>query len=279
MSDTAPYISTFLKQHDRDRYLSTLILPTEKRDAVQSLYAFAADVAAIPARVSEPAPGEIRLQWWRDVLEGTEHGVVQKNPIVEKLLQTIVEYKLQNKPLVRLVAARRFDLYQDPMPDMPTFEGYAGETSSVLYQFAATILNDGAPVENGDAAGHLGVAHALVGHVAALGYNAAAGRIYLPWSVFSANGLREQQLLAGQGGDALKATTAQILDLALEHLDKADSAIANLPKSLRPAFAITTIVRAQLGILKKSTSSFPTLAGPPDWQKIISLLWWSVKNG
>ena len=48
-------------------------------------------------------------------------------------------------PLLRLIAARRFDLYDDPMPDLATFEGYAGETVSVLYQLAAMILNGGEP--------------------------------------------------------------------------------------------------------------------------------------
>ena len=92
-------------------------------------------------------------------------------------------------PLLRLIAARRFDLYDDPMPDLASFEGYAGETVSVLYQLAAMILNGGGPVETGDAAGHLGVAHALIGHLRAFGYNASQGRIFLPWSVFAANGV------------------------------------------------------------------------------------------
>lgn len=197
MNETAQYVAEFLKRHDRDRYLSTLILPEKHRDAVQALFAFSADVAAIPVRVSEPGPGEIRLQWWKDALEGVGHSGGSQNPLASALMQTIEAYELPIKQLIRLIAARRFDLYQDPMPDMPTFEGYAGETNSTLYQFAAMILCDGTLVENGDAAGHLGVAHALVGHVAALGHNAARGRIFLPWSVLSAHGLSEQSLFHG----------------------------------------------------------------------------------
>lgn len=278
MNETAQYVADFLKRHDHDRYLSTLILPEKHRDAVQALFAFSADVAAIPARVSEPGPGEIRLQWWKDALEGVGHSGGNQNPLASALMQTIETYELPIKQLVRLIAARRFDLYQDPMPDMPTFEGYAGETNSTLYQFAAIILNDGASVENGDAAGHLGVAHALVGHVAALGHNAARGRIYLPQSLFNAHSVSEQSLLAGQGGDALSAAITQILELAAGHMQKADIAIAELPKVARPAFAMIAIVHAQLRLLRKSTTSFPTLAGPADWQKIISLIWWALRK-
>ena len=43
--------------------------PSRKRGALLALYAFNAEIAAIRDRIREPLPGEIRLQWWRDVLE------------------------------------------------------------------------------------------------------------------------------------------------------------------------------------------------------------------
>ncbi len=121
---------------------------------------------------------------------GEGHGAVRQNPLADALLDAIAEYGLPVPALQRLIEARRFDLYDDPMPDVPSFEGYAGETVSVLYQLGAMILNGGRPVEPGDAAGHLGVAHALIGHLRAFGYNAAQGRIFLPWSVLAANGVQ-----------------------------------------------------------------------------------------
>ena len=94
------------------------------------------------------------------------------------------------------------------MPDLATFEGYAGETVSVLYQLAAMILNDGEPVETGDAAGHLGVAHALIGHLRAFGYNASRGRLFLPWSILAANGVHEQEIFEGRVSEGLLAGLA-----------------------------------------------------------------------
>jgi len=273
------YIADFLKQHDRDRYLSTLVLTGPARDAVQALYAFSADVAAIPARVSEPGPGEIRLQWWTDALEGHEHGNVNQNPLAAALFSAIETYGLQTGPLVRLIAARRFDLYQDPMPDMDTFEGYAGETNSTLYQYAATILNKGTAPDDGDAAGHLGVAHALTGHLRALGYNAAHGHIYLPWSIFAANGVAEQQLFAGQETDGIHAAVGQIADIAAEHLTAARKAIALLPKPVRPAFAMTPIISAQLKNIAKTAKPLAPLTPDPDWRAILRIALWSMRNG
>src|SRR5690242_3766873 len=115
MSGEGGYVAQFLRDADRDRYFATLLLKGPEQAAVQALYAFAADVATIRDRAREPAAGEIRLQWWNDALKGTGHGNVRQNPLAAALLDAIEAYGLPAGPLVRLLAARRFDLYQDPM--------------------------------------------------------------------------------------------------------------------------------------------------------------------
>ncbi len=56
------------------------------------------------------------------------------------LLVTIAENNLPVKPLLDLIEARTFDLYDDVMPDWDTLEGYCGETQSVLVRLASIIL-------------------------------------------------------------------------------------------------------------------------------------------
>ncbi|WP_245490156.1 squalene/phytoene synthase family protein, partial [Mesorhizobium sp. M2A.F.Ca.ET.015.02.1.1] len=53
---------------DHDRYLSALYAPADKRGALLALYAFNAEIAGVRDRIHEPLPGEVRLQWWRDVV-------------------------------------------------------------------------------------------------------------------------------------------------------------------------------------------------------------------
>jgi phytoene synthase len=108
------------------------------------------------------------------------------------------------------------------------------------------ILAGGQPTEAADAAGHLGVGQALTGHLRAFGYNASRGRIFLPWSVFAANGLREADVLAGRSSAGLELARRQLCDIAAEHLDKAAAAIRALPRALRPAFLALALVRPQL---------------------------------
>lgn len=277
MSDDTGYVASFLRDADRDRYFATLLLKEPERTAIQSLYAFSADIASIRDRAREPAAGEIRLQWWVDALKGTGHGNVRQNPLAAALLDAMSRYGLPGGPLLRLVAARRFDLYQDPMPDVASFEGYAGETVSVLYQLAAMVLNGGTEVETGDAAGHLGVAHALAGHRRAFGFNASQGRIFLPMSIFAANGVSDGEILAGQESEGLFAALGQVNDLAGEHLDKAEAAIHVLPKPLRPAFASAALLRPELRQLSRNRTPFAAAAATTDWRKILRMWWWSSR--
>ncbi|RUT32758.1 squalene/phytoene synthase family protein [Arsenicitalea aurantiaca] len=273
-------VADFLREHDRDRYLASLVLPQARRAPIQALYAFAAEIAAVRERVSEPAPGEIRLQWWTDALSGEGHGSVRANPVADALLSAIGEYGLPTVPLLRLIAARRFDLYDDPMPDLPTFEGYAGETVSVLFQYAAMILNDGQPVEPGDAAGHLGVANALVGHLRAFGHMSSRGRIMLPLAMLTANGVSEHEIFSGTPSEGLAEAHGQFVGLARLHLDKAETAIRALPTPLRPAFAQIAVLRRQLALVERQAGSpFAAPADLADWRKIAVLAGWRLRRG
>ncbi|MEO6395092.1 MAG: phytoene/squalene synthase family protein [Devosia sp.] len=278
MTADADFAASYLRKIDRDRYLATLLLEPEQRAAITALYAFNADVATIRDRAREPAAGEIRLQWWKDALEGQGHGGVRQNPLAAVLLDAVAKYRLPVPALTRLLTARRFDLYDDAMPDVPTFEGYAGETVSALYQLAAMVLNTGIPVETGDAAGHLGVAQALVGHLRAFGYYAAQGRIFLPWSLLAANGVEEREIFSGTNSEGLAEALGQLSEMAQGHLDKASSAIVRLPRGLRGGFASVAVLTAQLSRLDVE-SPFQPQRDLADWQKIARLGWWKLRSG
>ncbi len=279
-AESARHAAEFLRENDRDRYLATLVLKPGPREAVQALYAFNADVATVRDRAREPAPGEIRLQWWADALSGKDHGAVRQNPIADALLGMIEDSRLPTGALTRLLSARRFDLYDDAMPDVPSFEGYAGETVSVLYQLTAMILNGGREVETGNAAGHLGVAHALIGHLRAFGHNASRGRLMLPMSVFASNGVTEHEIFSGTVSDGLLVACAQLTDMARDHLAKSTPEIAQLPKSLRLAFAMRAVLEAQLdAVARNGETPFLPPADLSDWRKIAALTFWIWRNG
>ena len=63
-------IAALVRRHDPDRFLTALFAPPERRDALLTLYAFNHELARAREVVSEPPLALIRLQWWREVVEG-----------------------------------------------------------------------------------------------------------------------------------------------------------------------------------------------------------------
>ena len=75
-----------LRGLDGDLYLCHLFAPADKRGALLMLYHLYADIARIPATVSDPMVGAIRLQWWRDLLDAVANGDARGTPIGQALL-------------------------------------------------------------------------------------------------------------------------------------------------------------------------------------------------
>src|SRR4051794_24016021 len=125
MQDAFAHCERLVRAADKDRFLATLFAPAEHRDALFALYAFNVEVARVRDIAREPLPGEIRLQWWLDVLRGERGGEAGANPIAAALLQTIERHGLSVAALGDLVEARLFDLYDDPMATLVDLEAYA----------------------------------------------------------------------------------------------------------------------------------------------------------
>src|SRR5450759_2070323 len=119
------HCAELVREADRDRYLATLFAPAAQRDALFALYAFNVEVARVRELAREPMPGEIRLQWWRDVFAGSGRGEVRANPVAAALLDTVVRYRLPPRDFSDLIDARTFDLYDDPMGTLDELDGYA----------------------------------------------------------------------------------------------------------------------------------------------------------
>ena len=122
-----------MREADRDRYLATLFAPAAHRDALFALYAFNVEIARVRDLAREPMPGEIRLQWWREVLSGERDGEAAAHPVAAALRETLLRYRLSPLPLIALIDARGFDLYDDPMASRANLDDYAAKTRASLF--------------------------------------------------------------------------------------------------------------------------------------------------
>ena len=155
---TSRLVADTVRAGDYDRYLSSLYAPEGKRAALHALYAFNVEIAGIRDRIREPMPGEIRLQWWRDVIASRSAGQKSGHPLADALVAAINGYDLPERAFDNYLEARIFDLYDDPMPSRTDLEGYCGETAGALIQLAAIVLDARAAPDFAEAAGHAGCA-------------------------------------------------------------------------------------------------------------------------
>ena len=117
-----------------------LFAPAQHRGALHALYAFNAEVTRVRDVAHAALPGEIRLQWWSEVISGERADEARANPVAAALLSTIERHQLSSATLIDLIEAHRFDLYDDPMASVDDLEAYTTRTSSALFALATQIL-------------------------------------------------------------------------------------------------------------------------------------------
>lgn len=259
-----------LRDTDRDRYLACLLSPEDKRGALAALYAFNAELARIRDLVHEPLPGEIRMQYWRDLLEGNARGSTEANPLAAALLTAVETHRLPRQTLVNMIEARIFDLYDDPMESRTSLEGYAGETASALIQLAGLILSPEQAMKSADAAGHAGVAQAISGILMLMPLHHRRGQVYIPLEILSATGLDRETFLAGADKPRVAAAIEAFAGLGRDHLAKARTSALSpviVPAFLPVALAEPVLIKAQ----KRGAAVLEGSLQEPQWRRQVRM--------
>jgi len=271
MQDAASYCAELVRSADRDRFVATLFAPARNRDALYALYAFNVEVARVRGRAREAAPGEIRLQWWREVLQGERHGEALATPVAASLLNAIETYRLQANPMLALLEARGFDLYDEPMRTVAELEDYAIKTASGLIAVAAAILGtDAARV-----ARPAGIAYALTELLAALPEHAARRQLYLPLELLDRHGVGAADVFAGRSSPALNRAAAELRGLARRHRAAATDLLPGLAEQALPAVLPIVPVRRSLDQMDRSDIFSPKVLSP--WRRQW-LIWRAARN-
>jgi phytoene synthase len=272
MEDAFAHCAELVRTADRDRFLASLFAPADRRDALHALYAFNIEVTRVREAAREPLPGEIRLQWWSDVLNGERAVEAQANPVAAALLATITRYGLVVSTLTALIEAARFDLYDEPMATVADLEAYAKSRSSVVFALAAQIL---AGVGAEIAAGPAGIAYAIAGLLRAFPLHASRAQLYAPIELLDRHQIRPQDIFAGESSAGLKAVLSDLRAIARDHLRAAQPRIVALRRSVIPAFLPIALVRPSLDRLERSDPFAPREI--PAWRRQW-LIWRAARN-
>jgi len=244
-ADAAAFCAALVREHDFGHYTATLFVGPELRRALLSLYAFNVEIVRVRDQVTQPLPGEIRLQWWRDMLTGEAHGGVEGNPVAAELLLTVRQFALPVDRLTRLIDEHTFDLYNDPMPTSAALDGYLSDTQAALIAVAAQIAAPPSPEIN-HLARHAGLALGMAQVIASLPRDAARRQLFVPLDLLERHGSSLEEVFAGKPTPAIRKALDEFAAEAKQHLQTALQLLAEVPPAVRPILLPLALVHRDI---------------------------------
>jgi phytoene/squalene synthetase len=205
---------------DQERFRTTMAAPIAARDVLFPIHAFCLEIAKAPWLTKESMIAEMRLQFWRDVLQEKIDGKDPRAHEVARPLALVID-PAAALALDATVTARQWDIYQDPHEDIAAFKGYLFNSYALPLVEASRLL--GASNIHRKALENIAFSGALVRYFSAVPKLEEAGRIPLvdgrPEAVSQ---LAQDALTAVQGSGAVlaslsKTARAPMID-ALTHL-------------------------------------------------------------
>jgi phytoene synthase len=240
--DSASFCADLVRSHDFVRYASTLFMPATQRRALLALYAFNVEITRVRDHISQPLPGEMRLQWWTDMLAGAGHGGIEGNPVAAELLLVIRDFRLPVELLSRLVDEHQFDLYNDPMPSMAALESYVNDTSAALFSAIDHLAR------------HAGLAQGMLQVVATLPWDTARRQLFVPLQLLEQHGSGIEEVFSRKLTPKARAAIDQLIGEARGHLKTAFDLLADVPPEVRPVFLPLSLLRRDLKWMSRADS-------------------------
>ncbi|MGB7317857.1 MAG: squalene/phytoene synthase family protein [Planktotalea sp.] len=166
--------AAIVERGDPPRFRAAMAAPAEVRAVLFPIYAANVEISRAPWVTQEPMIAEMRLQWWRDVMEEIVEGREVRRHEVATPLAAVLS-KAGAEALDQLIAARRWDIYKDAFEDEAAFMAYLEDTAGGLLFAACDALGTADRLAAKDA----GYAAGLAGFFQAIPALEAAKRVPL----------------------------------------------------------------------------------------------------
>ncbi len=224
-------VGEIVRRHDPDRYFTALFAPAEHRETLFTLYAFNHELARAREAVREPYMALIRLQWWREVIEGAR----RRHEVAGPLGEALDAGRLDAAVLAGMVDAREAEA--GPIEGMAAFEEYVLGTAGGVMVAAARALG----MADAESLRRPGAAYGVAGVLRSVGAHARQGRCLLPEDVLAEAGLTGGDVIAAPDGPALAPVVGALRGLACDWLGEVTRPEAGLAAALP-----TTLARRDL---------------------------------
>ncbi len=168
--------AALVERGDPDRFLATMAAPAAARPALLTLYAFNLEVARVGWVTKEPPIAQMRLQFWRDVVDEAGDAAPRAHEVAAPLAALIKTRALPKGLFHSMIDAREADIDRAPFADESALWAYLEATGGALMMLAVRALG---PAEDGSAQDY-GTAQALANYLLAIPALEGAGRMPLP---------------------------------------------------------------------------------------------------
>ncbi len=145
-----------VRREDPDRWMSSRFIadPAERSDVI-TLYAFDGQLSRATRVASNTLVAEIRLAWWREVVEEAYGGgPTRAHPVARRLTAAIARHDLPRERLEAMVEAR-IEALDQPRLDWAGAVRWADGVAGSAAMLVARILDPRAPAESAALAGRV----------------------------------------------------------------------------------------------------------------------------
>lgn len=241
-----------VKRLDPDRYFSALLADKQSQSAIMSIYAFAAEVAAVPSQVSEPPLGEIRLQWWQEEVEKLYSGKSTDHPVLSAVGPTIIRHDLPRHLFDKFIRATILDLYTTPVDSFQQLERHFDDKYGAIINLVTRVIDLDKALETSDLQEHAGRAIGYTYLLIQLPHHLHRGHTLIPLQLFSAHKTSLDKVLAApETSRALTLIQAELDHKARQNLKFLYKEQFRLSKAVLNAFWPASMSELYLRRIKK----------------------------
>tara|TARA_R110000868_G_scaffold2764_7_gene19172 strand:+ start:347 stop:1198 length:852 start_codon:yes stop_codon:yes gene_type:complete len=239
------YCADQVRRYDYHRYFSATLASEDVRRGLLALYAFNLEIAATRERVSEALLGQMRLQWWRETLDGIYGGTVRNHAVVSELARAVEAADLPRDGFDRMIDGRLFDLEDEPPEDANALTNYVSATSGELTRLAMIICGRRDLAGIADAAGRL---WGVTGLLRALPHHARQRRIYIPRTILRAENVSPEDVIERTRGKDMTPAFRTLAGMATT----SGTDDLRFPRTVGPAVSYIGIARPYLRRLERA---------------------------
>lgn len=243
-------LANFARLHDPDRFLAALFAPQARREAFFTLIAFNHELARAREVASLPMLAMIRLQWWREVVQGAQ----RHHEVATPLFQAIQAGHFDRSDLLGMIDAREQEA-EDTMPDLETWNRYVEGTAGGFAAAAGRMLGGSDELPR---LRSLGAAYGIAGQIANVAALARRERCLLPVDLLEAYNLTPYHVMQNP-----ERAAPVMAELAKQGLDRIAASGGRLPRALISAALPAVLARRDLMTqtrTRRSAAKFAVLA-------------------